>query len=73
MQAGGLRTATLELRTLLERFANGQSMNIIFDAANALIDDANKDEELRKWFKNLNAYVRKVHTLFNNMHFPHQR
>ena len=73
MQAGGLRTATSELRTLLERFANGRSMNIIFDAANALIDDANKDEELRKWFKNLNAYVCKVRTLFNNMHFPHQR
>ena len=73
MQAGGLRTATSELRTLLERFANGRSMNIIFDAANALIDDANKDQELRKWFKNLNAYVRKVRTLLNNMHFPHQR
>lgn len=38
-------------------------MDIIFDAANALIDDANKDEELREWFKSLNAYVRKVRRL----------
>ncbi|KIM80670.1 hypothetical protein PILCRDRAFT_9478 [Piloderma croceum F 1598] len=49
-----LKTATSELRTLLKRFANGQSMVIIFDAANTLIDDANKDEE------SLNSYVRKV-------------
>jgi len=35
-------------------------MDIIFDAANTLIDDANKDEELREWFKTLNSYVRKV-------------
>jgi hypothetical protein len=62
-QDGGLQTATSELRTLLERFANGQSMDIIFDAANVLIDDANKDEELREWFKTLNSYVRKVRCL----------
>lgn len=59
---GGLQTATSELRTLLERFANGKSMDIVFDAANALIDDANKDQELRDWFKSLDAYVRKVST-----------
>jgi hypothetical protein len=59
-QDGGLKTATSELITLLESFANGQSMYIVFDAANALIDDANKDAELREWFKSLNAYVRKV-------------
>ena len=56
----GLQTATSELRALLECFANGQSMDIIFNAANTLVDDANKDEELREWFKTLNAYVRKV-------------
>jgi hypothetical protein len=38
---------------LLERFANGKSMDIIFDAANALIDDTNKDEELRELFKRM--------------------
>jgi hypothetical protein len=59
-QDGGLKTATSELGTLLECFANRQSMNILFDVANALIDDANKAAELREWFKSLNAYVRKV-------------
>ena len=37
-------------------------MDIIFDA-NTLIDNANKDEELREWFKSLNSYVRKVRCL----------
>jgi Family of unknown function (DUF5923) len=32
---------------LLERFARGQSMDIVVDAFNALRDDANRDEELR--------------------------
>ncbi|KAH7919183.1 hypothetical protein BV22DRAFT_1108163 [Leucogyrophana mollusca] len=55
-----LQTATSELRALLERFANGQSMDIVFDAANALIDDARRDEEFRSWFKRLDSYVRKI-------------
>ena len=54
-----LKTATSELRTLLEPFANGQSMDIIFNAAN-LINNAQRDEELRNWFKELNAYICKV-------------
>jgi len=35
-------------------------MDTTRDTANALIDDANKDEELREWFKTFNAYVRKI-------------
>jgi Family of unknown function (DUF5923) len=54
-QDGGLKTATFELRTFLERFGNGQSMYIMFDATNTLIYDTNKNEELRKWFKSLNS------------------
>jgi hypothetical protein len=49
-----------ELRTLLERFANGASMDGVFDASNALIDDARRDEEFRNWFHRLNTYIRKV-------------
>jgi len=30
---------------LLQRFANGQSMDIVVDACNAPRDDANRDEE----------------------------
>jgi hypothetical protein len=63
VQDGGLKSATSKLRTLLERFANGQRMDIIFDAANTLIDDENKNEELRDQFKSLNSYVRKLRCL----------
>jgi len=35
-------------------------MDIVVDAFNALRDDANRDEELRNWFKDVDAYVRKV-------------
>ena len=37
MQDGGIKTATFELRMLLERFANGKGTNMIFDAANTLM------------------------------------
>lgn len=36
-----------QLRTLLERFANGAPMQPIFDAVNQLYTDASNDEELR--------------------------
>ncbi|KAF9035150.1 hypothetical protein BJ165DRAFT_1510493 [Panaeolus papilionaceus] len=49
-----------ELRTLLERFANGQSMDIIFSAIGALADDTKRDEALKEWFKAINLYIRKV-------------
>ncbi|KAH7912681.1 hypothetical protein BJ138DRAFT_1147826 [Hygrophoropsis aurantiaca] len=55
-----LKTATSELRALLERFANGQSMDIIFDAVNVLIDDGRRDAELRGWFKQFDSFIRKV-------------
>lgn len=59
----GLQTMTTGLRTLLERFANGQSMYVVFDAADALIKDAKNDEGLREWFKSVDAYLRKVRSL----------
>ncbi|CCO29211.1 hypothetical protein BN14_03216 [Rhizoctonia solani AG-1 IB] len=54
-----LRLATRELRTLLERFANGQSMEPILQATGDLWDAAQKDEGLRAWFRKLDDYVRK--------------
>jgi hypothetical protein len=40
LQISNLRQCTAEVRTLLERFANGQSMDIITDTIDdALIDD----------------------------------
>jgi hypothetical protein len=55
-----LKQATRELKTLLQRFANGKSMHHIKDAIDALYDDANRDESLRNWFKNVDQYARKV-------------
>ncbi|KAF8148712.1 hypothetical protein B0H34DRAFT_668275 [Crassisporium funariophilum] len=55
-----LQLCISELRTLLERFANGTSMDIIFDAVNALIDDTRRDEALREWFRAVDLYIRKV-------------
>ncbi|TEB22810.1 hypothetical protein FA13DRAFT_1466724 [Coprinellus micaceus] len=50
-----LKIATLELRTLLERFANNTSMDIIFDAIDVLVNDTRRDPELRQWFKNIDT------------------
>lgn len=55
-----LQRATSELRTLLERFANGKSVDGIIDAANALNQDAQNDEDLRAWFNDMDSYVRRV-------------
>jgi hypothetical protein len=55
-----LTLATRELRTLLERFANGVSLDIVLDAVDAIIDDARRDDALREWFLAINAYIRKL-------------
>lgn len=55
-----LKRAIDELRTLLERFANNTSLDLVIDAIDALIDDANRDEHLRSWFKDVDTYARKV-------------
>ncbi|KAF8639373.1 hypothetical protein AX17_001529 [Amanita inopinata Kibby_2008] len=55
-----LKRAIDELRTLLERFANGQSLNVIMDSIDVLIDDARRDEKLRAWFQDIDQYMRRV-------------
>ncbi|KAG8861957.1 hypothetical protein FRB96_002400 [Tulasnella sp. 330] len=55
-----LQQATNELRTLAERFANGQSLDGIEQAVRVMYDDAQKDEGLRNWFRELDEYVRKT-------------
>lgn len=59
-QDQALQDAINEIRTLLERFANGMSMDIVLDAFGALRDDAQRDQELSQWFEQVDAYVRKV-------------
>ena len=46
-------------KTLIERFANGTSTNNFFDAINKIYRDADRDPELKSWFKQIDAYVRK--------------
>lgn len=55
-----LRQASTELRTLLERFANGRSMEGIEDASRALYEAAQKDEGLRNWFRDFDDFIRKT-------------
>ncbi|PCH41878.1 hypothetical protein WOLCODRAFT_137602 [Wolfiporia cocos MD-104 SS10] len=55
-----LQIAMDQLRTLLERFANGMSLGVIGDAMQALYQDAQNDEELRNWFRDCDAYARRV-------------
>lgn len=53
------KEAQHEMRTLLERFANGSSMKPIFDAINEIYVAAQNDPELEHWFKTLDKYVRR--------------
>lgn len=53
-----------ELRTLLERFANNTSMDVIFNAIDVLVDDARHDQALGDWFRSVDAYIRKVCQLY---------
>ena len=64
MSDPAVKEATSELRTLLERFANGQSLGTIGEAMQTLYDDVQQDEELRTWFRSVDTYVRKVGLLF---------
>jgi hypothetical protein len=54
-----LNKAERDLKTLIERFANYTSTDDLFDAINEVYRDADRDPELKNWFKHMNAYVRK--------------
>ncbi|CAI7568587.1 unnamed protein product [Penicillium glandicola] len=47
------------LRTLIERFANNTSLDSFFESLNTIYRDAEKDPELRHWFKNVDTLIRK--------------
>ncbi len=55
-----LQTSLGEIRTLLERFANGRSLDTIGDAARALYEDAQQDDGLRHWFREVDEFVRRA-------------
>lgn len=53
-----LATAEADLKTLIERFANNTSSEDLFDAVNNIYLDADRDPELKNWFKHLDTYIR---------------
>jgi len=60
MDDPALNQALNELRTLLERFANGCSFQTIIEPINQLIDDAQQDESLKDWFRSCDGFMRKT-------------
>jgi len=57
----GLQSTMSELRTIVERFANGRSMQAdIWDPVNALIDDAQRDKEFSDWWAEVGEWMEKI-------------
>lgn len=55
----GFAAAEADLRTLIERFANGTSTSDLWASINQIYKDAEKDPELRGFFKSLDGYIRR--------------
>ena len=55
----GFAAAEADLRTLIERFANGTSTEDLWDSIDVIFKDTQKDAELRGWFKDMDVYVRR--------------
>ena len=48
-----------DLKTILERFANNTSLDDLFDSINQIYRDADRDPELKGWFRKIDSYIRK--------------
>ena len=55
----GFAAAEADLRTLIERFANGTSTADLWESIGQIYKDADQDAELRGFFKNLDSYIRR--------------
>ncbi|KAK7937642.1 uncharacterized protein PG986_014510 [Apiospora aurea] len=55
----GLAQAEADLKTLIERFANGTSSDDLWSSIQTVYADADRDPELKNWFKSMNKYVRR--------------
>ncbi|KAM5543234.1 hypothetical protein V8D89_003108 [Ganoderma adspersum] len=53
-----VQQALSEIRTLLERFANGRSLDTIGEPMRVLHNDAQQDERLKHWFHDIDEFVR---------------
>lgn len=58
-QDDALQLAEADLKTLLERFANSTSFDDLIDSINQIYKDADRDPDLKNWFKRLDAYIRR--------------
>jgi hypothetical protein len=58
-QDSHLKGAEQNLRVILERFANNTSADDLFEAINDIYRDADRDAELKEWFRSVNSYVRR--------------
>lgn len=54
-----LAEAEADLKTLIERFANGTSTDELWSSINTIYKDADKDPELKDWFKAMDKYIRR--------------
>ncbi|KAL7271311.1 hypothetical protein RUND412_005943 [Rhizina undulata] len=54
-----LRSAEENLKTLIERFANNTSADDLMESINDIYRAADRDPELKTWFRALNTYIRK--------------
>jgi hypothetical protein len=48
-----------DIKTLIERFANNTSTDDLWESINQMYRDADQDPELKSWFKQIDAYIRK--------------
>ncbi|KHN97595.1 uncharacterized protein MAM_04610 [Metarhizium album ARSEF 1941] len=55
----GFAAAEADLRTLIERFANGTSTSNLWESISQIYKDADKDPELKDWFKTLDNFIRR--------------
>jgi len=54
-----LQQAETDLKTLIERFANSTSLDDLFDSINQIYRDADRDPELKGWFRKIDRFIRK--------------
>ncbi|ELR10618.1 DNA ligase (ATP) [Pseudogymnoascus destructans] len=54
-----LKDAEADLKELIERFANYTSTDELFESINAIYRNADRDPELKNWFRSMDRYVRK--------------
>ncbi|KAG6004228.1 hypothetical protein E4U54_000573 [Claviceps lovelessii] len=56
---GGFAAAESDLRTLIERFANGTSTANLWESIAQIYKDADNDSELKDWFKQFDSFIRR--------------